>query len=63
MQVWINLGPLLYHFAEAYSQEEVSCLICYAWLMIVYSRNTKYPESVTVTLTEYELIRECRKCL
>ena len=35
MQVWINLGPLLYHFAEAYSQEEVSCLIRYVWLTTV----------------------------
>lgn len=23
LQVWINLGPLLYHFAESYCQEEV----------------------------------------
>lgn len=26
-QVWINLGPLLYHFADMYNQEDVSLLI------------------------------------
>lgn len=38
LQVWINLGPLLYHFADMYSHEDVSSLSTKSnkWLYVLY---------------------------
>ena len=36
LQVWINLGPLLYHFAESYCQEEVMSVSEISGSLVLY---------------------------